>query len=501
MKGSIGARFPIQETIGMDADTIMAIRPALTAYLHEFDDCMGRQSNRRHMATYVTGQLSDLDRKSVEPIADAAGVPPRTLQEFLSMLKWDDLAVIDRLQRRVRGRHSDPNSVGIIDETSYHKQGQKTACVKRQWCGARGKVENCVVSVQLGYAAGDFHTLLDGELFLPEHTWDDPARRREAGIPDDVVYRPKWVIAEELIQRALANGVRFGWLTFDEYYGRNGTFRRGLETLGQNYVAEIPVDLRGWTKPPQVHYQDHPRDRAAGTKGVRRRLKVRNAPAVEVRNLLKHSPVLRKVKWERFRVKDGEKGPMVVEAKRIPFWIKDEKGMPSGPYHLLIVRPVLHPAEVKFFLSNAAESTTVETLLLVAYSRWRIERMFEDSKTELGMDHFEVRKYPSILRHLVLTCVSHLFLAEFCLAHRGEKSGPDRVPGSNGDPAVGSALVPGRSLFPSACGIDRRAIGDNAAAQRRRPVQPSSSENRKIARHRNQAQRPAAMSLAPVIAL
>jgi SRSO17 transposase len=485
----------------MDADTIMEIRPALTEYLHEFDGCMGRVSNRVHLETYVSGQLSDLDRKSVEPIADAAGVPPRTLQEFLSMLKWDDWGVIDRLQHRVARRHGDPNSVGIIDETSYHKQGKKTACVQRQWCGSLGKTDNCVVSVQLGYAAGDFHTLLDGDLFLPEHTWNDPARRREAGIPDNVVYRPKWVIADELIHRSLSNGVRFAWLTFDEYYGRNGPFRRGLEAMGQNYVAEIPVDLMGWTKPPEVHYQDHPRDKAAGVSGVKRRLKVRNTPAVEVRNVWKHSPVLRKVAWERYRVKDGEKGPMVWEAKRIPFWIKDEKGLPSGPYHLMIVRPVLQPDEVKFFLSNAPESTTVETLLLVAFSRWRVERMFEDSKTELGMDHFEVRKYLSIQRHLVLTCVSHLFLAEFCLAHRGGKSGPDGVPGTNGHTLPGADLVSRRPVLASAGRSALRAIAENAEAHCRRSRGSLQEENPCIARKRNQAEGPAPMSLATAIAL
>ena len=152
----------------MDADTILRIKPALTEYLHEFDRCMGRMSNHDHLYRYVSGQLSDLDRKSVEPIADAAGVPPRTLQEFLSLLKWDEYAVIDQLQRRVTRRHGDPNSVGIVDETSYHKQGKKTACVQRQWCGSLGKTDNCVVSVQLGYAAGDFHTLLDGDLYLPK---------------------------------------------------------------------------------------------------------------------------------------------------------------------------------------------------------------------------------------------------------------------------------------------------------------------------------------------
>ena len=405
----------------MDADTIMRIRPALTTYLHEFDGCMGRITNRAHLDTYVSGQLGDLDRKSVEPIADAAGVPPRTLQEFLSMLKWDDQAARDRLQRHVAHRHAHPHSIGVIDESSFHKQGEKTACVQRQYCGSRGKLDNCVVSVHLGYVAGDFHTLIDGEPFLPEKTWNqDRARCRAAGIPDDVVYRPKWEIALGQIQRALSNGVRFSWLTFDEWYGGKPPFLRVLDGLGQNYVAELPTNFVGWTRPPEVLYREHAREKRRGPRRKLPRLKVRNTPPAEVREILRHSPILRQVSWERFHVKDGTKGPMVWEAKQIPFWIKDENGLPSRAHHLMVARNVLKPDEVKFFLSNAPTSTPVEVLLLVAFSRWRIERLFEDSKTELGMDHFEVRKYPSIARHLILTCISHLFLAEFVLDHGGE---------------------------------------------------------------------------------
>jgi SRSO17 transposase len=487
--------------MGMDADTILRIKSALTEYLHEFDRCMGRVTNHDHLYTYVSGQLSDLDRKSVEPIADAAGVPPRTLQEFLSLLKWDEYAVIDQLQRRVIRRHSDPNSIGIIDEVTYPKKGDKTACVDRQWCGARGKVDNCVTSVQLGYVAGDFHTLLDGDLFLPKDTWDDSARRHEAGIPDDLVYRPKWVIADELIHRALANGVRFGWLTFDELYGRNGPFRRGLEAMGQNYVAEIPVDLMGWTKPPDLHCQDHPRDKQAGRISRRTRLKVRNAPAVEVRNILKYSPVMRKAPWERFRVKDGEKGPMVWEARRIELWVKDEHGLPVGPYHLVIARPVLTPNEVKYFLSNAPMSTGLEVLLLVAFSRWRIERMFEDSKSELGMNHFEVRKYLSIQRHLVLTCVSHLFLAEFCQKQRGKKPGGHHLPGPHGHLPPGAHLVSRWPVLTEAGGSDRRAIGDNPAAKGRGSPEPLEEDSGQTARERNHVEEPTHLSLAATVAL
>jgi hypothetical protein len=262
---------------------------------------MGRVTNRVHLQTYVSGQLSDLDRKSVEPIADAAGVPPRTLQEFLSMLKWDEQAARDQVQRMVANRHGHPHSIGTIDETSYHKQGDKTACVQRQWCGSRGKMDNCAVSVHLGYVAGDFHTLLDGELFLPEKTWDhDRARCRAAGIPDDVVDRPKWEIALGQVERALGNGIRFSWLTFDEGYGGKPPFLRGLDRLGQNYVGEIPAGFVGWTRLPEILYREHARNKGKGHPRKLPRLKVRNTPPAEVREILKHSPILRKVPWERF---------------------------------------------------------------------------------------------------------------------------------------------------------------------------------------------------------
>jgi SRSO17 transposase len=486
----------------MDADTILQIKPALTQYLHEFDGCMGRVTNRGHLRTYVSGQLSDLQRKSIEPMADAAGQSPRTLQEFLGLLRWDGGAMRDVVQRRVAEVHAHPHSVGIIDETSFHKQGNKTACVQRQHCGSRGKRDNCVVSVHLGYAADNFHALLDGTLYLPEETWhQDRERCDAAGIPEDVVYRAKWEIALEQVQRALGNGVRFAWLTFDEGYGGKPPFLRALDALGQNYVAEIPVSFVGWSKPPEVMHREHCRDKEQGRPRKLPRLKVRNTPACEVRNLLTCSPRLRKTPWEKFRVKDGEKGPMVWEAKCVPFWIKDENGLPSRPHRLLIARSVLHPQEIKFFLSNAPESVAVETLLLVAFSRWRIERMFEDSKDELGLDHFEVRKYGAIQRHLILTCVSHLFLVEFRLRH-GEKKRPvDRRPAANRDQDVGAALGSWGTVFSATGGSDRRAIDLNPGAKRRGPALTSKTNTAGITPNRHRTAKHPHVSLAERIAL
>ncbi len=179
----------------MDAAEIRGLKSKLLKYLREYGDCFGRSDTRGHLATYVEGQLSGLDRKSVEPIALAAGVAPRTLQQFLNSLEWDQEQLIDTLQWRVARDHTSDHSIGIIDETSCPKKGDKTPGVQRQWCGATGKQDNCVTTVHLGYAVDDFHCLLDSELFLPESWAEDRPRCRVAHIPDAMVYRPKWQIA------------------------------------------------------------------------------------------------------------------------------------------------------------------------------------------------------------------------------------------------------------------------------------------------------------------
>jgi SRSO17 transposase len=182
----------------MDVQQIRQLEPKLIAFLDRFHDCFDRKDTRAHLGVYVRGQLSDLPEKSVEPIALDADVAPRTLQEFLAQLRWSEDHLRDRLQPLVADENRGPHTLGIIDATSDPKKGDKTPGVQKQWCGRLGKTENCLVTVHLGLARGDFHCLVDGELFLPE-SWDgDRDRCREAGIPDDMRYRPKWQIALEL---------------------------------------------------------------------------------------------------------------------------------------------------------------------------------------------------------------------------------------------------------------------------------------------------------------
>lgn len=456
----------------MDADTILRIRPALTQFLHQFDDCFGRSTARQHLATYVEGQLGPLPRKSIEPMADAAGIPPRNLQQLLSLYTWDESAMRDRCQQQVAARHGHPQGIGILDETSFVKKGDKTACVQRQHCGVVGKTENCVVSVHLGYATPAFHTLLDGELYLPEETWhEDRERCRAAGIPDDVVYRSKWQIGLGQIQRARRNGLFLDWTTFDEGYGGKPPFLRELDRIGQKYVGEVPSSFTVWTIRPEMLYREHARDRFGRPRKFPR-LKRKNNPRVEVRHVASYSPLFRRQDWQTYHVKDGHKGPMVWKAKRLRVWIEDEHGLPTRPYHLLVAFHVLEPETMKYFLSNGPEDTPVETLLLVGFSRWKIERMFEDGKGELGLDHFEVRKFRSIQRHLILCCVSYLFLAEFHQTHRGEKPGSDALPGADGDGQPGPAVDSRRAMFPTVGRVDLGDIEPDPTPKCRRRTQP-----------------------------
>ncbi len=255
----------------MDAGQIRSLKPQLLSYVSRFDDCFRRRDTREHLAVYVQGQLSDLPQKSVEPIALKAGMPPRTLQEFLASYRWDEDSLRRRLHTILASEHASPRSIGIIDETSDSKKGVKTPGVQRQHCGAVGKHDNCIVTVHLGYAADDFHCLVDGELFLPESWSNDRERCREAGIPDTMVYRPKTEIALELYDRTVTHGIHFEWLTFDEWYGLKPQFLRAFDERGQKFVGEVHKDYTAWTQSPRVTerpFRRHGRGRWAGRSSI-----------------------------------------------------------------------------------------------------------------------------------------------------------------------------------------------------------------------------------------
>ena len=403
----------------MTADQIRSLQPALAALLGLFRPCFKRATSFAHWERYLVGLMTDLKRKSIEPIALAAGVAVRTLQEFLAFFAWDHKRAEVLLRQLVMDRHGSEHAIGVIDASAHVKQGDKTPGVKRQWCGERGKKENCVVGQHLLYTDNDpvnpFTCVVASNLYLPEDWANDRDRCRQAGIPEELGYRPKWQIALDQVQEVIGDGIRFSWLTFDEEYGSVPGFWFGLDRLGQRGIGEVRANFRCWPARP------HCRSTQAAHASKR------------VDNVCRHSPVFTRKKWRAVTIKDTTRGPMVWEIKTARVHLVDASDPVSQPtdrtYWLILSR---NPAtgETKYFVSNASANTPLAEMLQVAFARWHVEKWFGRAKQEAGFGAFEVRTYTSLVRHWLSSRMAMYFLAAQTRRLRGEK--PEDHAGTGG---------------------------------------------------------------------
>jgi SRSO17 transposase len=425
----------------MTADQIRSLQPELAALLAVFRPCFKRVASFFHWERYIVGLMTDLKRKSIEPIALAAGVAVRTLQEFLAFFAWDHKRVEVLLRQLVMDRHGSEQAIGVIDASAHVKQGDKTPGVKRQWCGERGKKENCVVGQHLLYTDNDsgnpFTCVLASDLFLPEEWAEDRKRCREAGIPDDLGYRPKWRIALDQVEAVIGDGMRFSWLTFDEDYGSVPAFWFGLDRLGQRGIGEVRANFRCWPTRP------HCRSTQAAHASKR------------VDNVCRHSPVFTQKKWRATTIKDTTRGPMVWEIKTAQVHLVDASGPVSQPtdrkYWLIVAR---NPAtgETKYFVSNAAAKTALMKMLQVAFARWHVEKWFGRAKQEAGFGAFEVRTYTSLVRHWLSSRMAMYFLAAQTQRLRGEKSADHAGTGGRRGQRLGHRALGNRPALTGASG-------------------------------------------------
>lgn len=299
-------------------------------------------------------------------------------------------------------------------------------------------MENCVVTVHLGLVRGQCKTLVDADLYLPQSWSQDRERCRAAGIPDDLVYRPKWRIALEQLDRAAGNGLSLDWLTFDEGYGSKPAFLADLDTRpGLYYIGEVPRNFRCLTRRPKG---PPPPD---GWKGQR------------VDHLARWSSALNRQEWQGVTLSRWTLADQQWEVRAGQVYLL-RAGQPTARTYWLIVARNPATGEVKYFVANAPPDTPLEKLLRVAFRRWHVEHAFRVSKTELGFGHFEGRNYVALLRHMLLCLLVLGFVADHTERLRGEKSGGDAgagVPGA--EPALrGLAGEPAGDLGVSAyqCG-------------------------------------------------
>lgn len=396
----------------MTPKQIAGLGRKLVAFLSLFADCFSSCKGRELLHVYVKGLLADIQRKNCETIALHFRRAPRTLQRFLELLKWDEEKVRDRCQQIVAKDHAHPEAIGIIDESGIAKSGTHTVGADRQYNGNRGKVENCTVGVHLSYHSPGFRCLLDSRMYLTEDYINDPKRRRENHVPDEIEFRTKPEIAIEQVDRALENGIEVWAWTADELYGRALAFLDGMESRKQRFVVEIPCNFHGWVQRPKV-LRSAPKNAKKRQRGKKYPRVARKRPSSEVRDLVRYSPVFREQTWQRYCIKDTERGPAVWEVKWAKFWRKDASGLPTRRHCLIVARNVL-TGETKYFLSNRVpgeRGVTLRGLLRVAFCRWSVESCFREAKEELGLDHYEVRGWRCVHRHLYVTQLSQLFCA------------------------------------------------------------------------------------------
>jgi SRSO17 transposase len=392
----------------MTEQELRDLDPRLSDFLDPFLFCCTYTQTFGHLGTYVRGLLSDLPRKTCEPMALEAGTPVRTLQEFLRDHAWEADQVRAGLQQRVAqlllSYPDDLGTVALIDETSVRKKGDKTPGVQRQYLGCLGKVDNGIVTVHTGVCRGRYKVLLDAELFLPESWSNDRPRCREAGIPDEVVYRPKWRIALEQLDRILDNDVVLDWVTFDEEYGKRPGFVAGLDERELCFVGEVP---RNFSCLAAVRSGRRPDEHLKGR---------------HVEEVVRSGSVFRSQPWRVVRLARQTQEDQVWRIKAARVWLSSSVGWSAGTYWLIWACND-ETGEEKFFLSNASEEEAVEKLIRVAFRRAVVEHSFRVCKGELGFSHFEGRNYEALMRHQILCLVAMGFVAEHTEQLRGEKSG------------------------------------------------------------------------------
>lgn len=385
---------------------VESLRPKLTMFLEQFASCFRRADQRRWAYHYLVGLLSDLPRKSIEPIALAFDLSIRGMQAFIGESPWAVAPLLEQQQALVAQTLAAAEDVLLVDESGIPKQGVHSVAVAHQYCGALGKVASCQVGVFIGYASSIGYTIVDGQLFVPE-CWfadDHQALRAEVGMPAQLTFQTKPQLAIQLLQAIHERDVlKARWVAADALYGDSPAFRDEVAEMGYWYFTEVACSQLIWRRRPAVIV---PPWKGKGRKPRRKQLKTPSNQPDRVDELLWRLP---KHSWVRGTIKEGSKGPIVCEFAFVRV-SEARDGLPGPRLWLLIRRNVEDPSEVKFYLSNAPETIAIGRLVRMCGMRWPIELTFEVGKDELGMDQYETRSWQGWHHHMSLVMLAHQFL-------------------------------------------------------------------------------------------
>jgi SRSO17 transposase len=339
-----------------------------------------RPEPRKRALLYLQAILSEVARKNCWHIAEQANQEqPYGMQRLLSSAVWDCDGVRDVLRSHVLEQLGTQGAIAVLDESSFPKRGNKSAGVKKQYCGNTGRVENCQVGVFLSHVTERGHALIDRDLYLPLDWIHDRERCKEAGIPETVEFRPKWEQALHLLKRAGEAGVSFRWTVADTVYGQARDLRTWLEERDMPYVLGIPSD-----EPVCVHTQG--RSQLAEARQIQATLKPED--------------------WHRLPMSQGTKGPRLFDWALLPVI---HKGIVDGRHWLLIRRCIDDPHALSYYLVFAPPATPLREMVEAIGARWHIEEDLQVTKA-LGLDQYEVRSFIGWYRHITLVMLAYAFL-------------------------------------------------------------------------------------------
>jgi len=384
--------------------------PRLYTFMEPFVTIFQGQAADQHAKTYICGLLSDIERKNIESIAYRFGQSRLPLQGFIGWDAWDDEPLRQELRRQVKTHVGQGDGVLVFDPSGFPKSGRESVGVARQWCGRLGKVDNCQVAIYLGYVSSKGHTLVDTRLFLPKDWTKDKARLDKAGVPNaSRAYRTRHQLALEMLATHGAS-LPHGWIAGDDEMGRPSWFRRRLAALGERYLVAVPSntamrDLE--TEPPE-------------SSGRGRRPK-RPWYSVEA-----WSQSLADASWQRIDVRDGRKGPLVVEAVKRRVVSRTHRRQQGDEETVVVMRyrdrDQQAVVKVDFYLSNAVPETPLWEFARVAKAERRIEECIQRSKSEAGLADYEVRNWTGWQHHQTLSLLATWFLVRETA--RGKKMDP-----------------------------------------------------------------------------
>jgi SRSO17 transposase len=397
-----------------------------------FAPAFGRKQWREHSRHYLQALLvQSQERRNAENLAEMVPVSARAFQRFLTEARWDDAAVIARLQEYLGPRLAHPLAVWVFDGSDFPKQGVKSVGVARQYCGALGKVANCQAGVFLAHVGPRGRALVNQRLYLPEGWTRDPARCAAAGVPEaQRQYRAKTDLALEMLRQAQARGyLTAQWATGDDAFGMSPQFRDGLAGQGMQYVLEVPPNTPVWPLEPtwsRGAYQGRGRP-------------PRPKPVPEERQTVaERGQGLPKEAWRQVTVAQGAQGPRTYwfTAQRV----RETRNREPGGVLWAVYRQNLDGSEPRYYFSNAPEDTPLETLARVGGSRWPIETEFETEKSDVGLDEYETRTWAGWHHHITLCLLAGAFLLSL-QQDWGEKYASDHAP--TGVPGGAGSAAPG----------------------------------------------------------